>query len=152
MWLHLFRELPKYDPERAKIEAFANVVIHSWVRMEIRKRSYQKREPARRNVSLDTTMVEHGGDETTLGSTMPIDALRGRLFRDTSDDIEGIELREVIDVVLRRMSAQQLRLLADISRIGRKRSQCKHKLSDWAMAQMLAEMRKLFEDAGLGRD
>jgi RNA polymerase sigma factor (sigma-70 family) len=150
MWAYLVEKATLYDPDRGNIEAFITNLINTWVAMELRHRGREKRRLAHRNISLDSTMIEHDGDRVPMGSVLGETDLLRRLGRAPGSESDRFEIREAIAQAIKKLSPDQQALLADVVESG-VASAAKHRdISPSTVRRRLSEMRDIFGDAGLG--
>lgn len=152
MRAYLVEKAPLYDPTRGNLEAFITNLVNTWVGMELRRRGREKRRLAHRNVSLDTTMIEHEGDQVPLGAAISeVDLLR-RLGRTPESAQDRIELREAIANAIQKLTPDQQALLSDVMDSDVSTAADRHGVSPSTVRRRLNQMRQVFSRAGLDPD
>ena len=150
MLLYLWKKACLYDAARGNIEAFVTTAINSWVGMELRRRDRQKRRDGFRALSLERTMIERGGDTTSLGGVLSDADHRRRSGVDPRDALEEIDLQDAIAHTLGQFTPSERAVLASVADHGVAAAARKHNVSRRQINNALAQMRPRFEDAGLG--
>jgi len=152
MWAYLIEKAVLYDPARGNLEAFITTLVNTWVGMELRRRSREKRRQAHYNASLDTTMVKHEGDEVPLGATLGEADLLRRLGRQPESQTDRYVVREAILHAVKQLSAEQQELLADVLDSDITTAAERHGVSPSTVRRRLNKMREAFRDAGFNQD
>lgn len=152
MWAYLIEKAPLYDPKRGNIEAFITTLVTTWVAQELRRRSREKRRQAHYNASLDTTMIEQEGDQVPLGKTLDEADLLRRLGRHPESQTDRLVVREAILHAVKRLSAEQQELLADVLDSDISTAAERHGVSPSTVRRWLNKMREVFRDAGFNHD
>ncbi len=152
MWAYLVEKAPLYNPNRRNIEAFITMLVNTWVAMELRHRGREKRQPARRNASMERTMVLHEGDALPLGKTLSESDRLRRLGLELGSDSEDFEKREAIAHAVSQLTFEQQKLLADVAETNVVAAADKHGVSPSTVRRRLNAMRKIFNNAGFGPD
>ena len=150
---YLLEREPGFDPARGNVEAFITMLINTWVAMELRHRSREKRRLAHRDVSLDSTLIEHDGDYVPMASVLTEDDFLRRLHGTAEPtDADRREVREAIQHALRGLTAEQRELLADVVDTDQSTAAIKHGVSPSTVGRRLQAMRDTFRKTGFGAD
>ncbi len=152
MWAYLIEKAPLYDPARGNFEAFITNLVTTWVGLELRRRGREKRRLAHRNVSIDTTMIEHEGDHVLLGAALCEADLLRRLGRQPESETDRLEVREALAHAIKQLSFEQRVLLADVVASDISTAAERYGVSPSTIRRRLNRMREVFRDAGVDCD
>lgn len=150
MRLYLLEKARLFDPARGNLEAFVTNALKTWVAMELRYRTRDKRSESYRAVSLEGTPVECEGDVTCLGAVLLEEDGNRRTQVDSISPPEQFELREAIDHVMSSLDPKDQALVASVAANGITATAKAMGVSWRQVANALARIRGEFEKAGLG--
>ncbi len=148
MALQLLSALATYNPEKSKLQTFANRVIDYWTSVQARKWQASCRDYRARGVSLDEPCMGEDGERTTLGDVLREDEALG--FAEALGCIDAVELKIEVEKAMATLSPQLRQLcrslmnqsVADLCR--------SHNVSRGRVAFQIKKIRKAFQNAGLG--
>lgn len=115
MRLYLLEKAQLFDPKRGNLEAFVTRILRTWVAMQLRWRSREKRRESYKALSLERTPVEYEGGITSLGAVLLEED--GRRLSRTSpiSNAERFELNEAIAHALQNLTPQDRALLIQVA-------------------------------------
>jgi RNA polymerase sigma-70 factor (ECF subfamily) len=90
LWVYLLENLPRFDAERGNIEAFITTVVNRKAASIARRHKRQCRKGS--CVSLSTLVPSEGGAFVELGTTIAEDDCDVRLFQDTRQRQDHLEM------------------------------------------------------------
>jgi RNA polymerase sigma factor (sigma-70 family) len=141
------RRLPGFDPHRANLHAFANVIADH-AAYDYRRRARQREE--RRALSLSAPVVGQDGDAEELSALIRRPDLDARLGLATRDPQDAACLADDVATVLGKLPPH-LRHLAErraagdtVTQVARDLGLPRTTVSDW-----VGKLRAAFENAGL---
>lgn len=150
MTLDLLCRLSKYDPSKASLNTFVARIVDRKVSTLIRHRRQKKRDCRIRIYSLDAEFDDQNGQQYWLDEVLSQDAIDGEIGRYDRPEVERIDLRLELSLVLDDLPEDlsylarrlQTRTVAEIAcELGVPRSTLYEK--------GIARLRKIFEDKGL---
>lgn len=140
LWLDLIERLPRFDPQKAQLNTFIARVVERKIVSIIRHRMAEKRSPVREECSLNDPVLDCDGRTVD----------RHQVISEASSVPQRLrELERDVADVLARMSELQRTIALGLvtgtvnsvaNELGVPRS---------AVERHIAEMRRVFEDAGL---
>ena len=150
MRLYLIEKAHLFDPARGNLEAFVTQALRTWVAMQFRYRSRDKRRGSYRALSLERTLVECDGDITTLGAVL-LEEDDQRFTRTYPiSAVEHFELRDAIEHVMRNLGPHDRALLMQVAEHGITHTAKSLGVSWRQVDNAMARIRALFKKAGLG--
>lgn len=152
MFLYVLEKSHLFDSQRGTIEAFVTNAVNTWVAMLLRSRSRLKRSGDSQAISLEGTLIERDGEETSLKAVLSIADLQRRTGAHTRDPIDQIDLRDAMARAVSTLTSDEQSLLRHVAEHGVASAARKHHVSRRQIENALARMRSRFEDAGLGID
>jgi len=158
MRAYLWEKSHLFDPSRGSLEAFITTALNSCVAMIIRYRERAMRSGDFMAMSLERTYVEHDGGADMLRSVIAEHEHHRRVANSTRSAIEQLELREAIDHAIESLTPDEQDLLLHVAEHGvlgtarewsrrENRNVTRHQID-----KRVRQMRRRFEDAGLGAD
>jgi len=149
MRIYLLEKAHLFDPARGRLEAFVNKAIRTWVAIQLRYRSRDKRRDSYKVLSLERTRVECDGEITSLGFVLLEEDGR-RLERNYSlSDLERFELREAIDHAMGNLDPKDREVLTHVAEHGVASTSRVFGVSRRQINNAVARARTHFEKAGL---
>ena len=156
MVAYLIEKAHFFDPDRGNIESFVTTAINTFVRMELRFRSQEKRSGNLVAVSLEQTEVGGRDRATALRDAAgERDGCR-RTATVTPDAFESVDLTDAVGHAMSRLRAEDRDLVEHVAQHGWSSAS-----REWTrrmgrpicrrwIERRLASLRSAFEDAGLG--
>jgi RNA polymerase sigma factor (sigma-70 family) len=152
MRVYLLEKAHLFDPERGTVEAFVTQILRTWVAMQLRYRSREKRRDSFKALSLERTRVECDGDITALGVIL-VDEDGRRLSRYyTLSETERFELREAIDHAMGNLDPKDQEILTHVAEHGVASASRAFGVSRRQIDNAVSRARAQFEKAGLRPD
>lgn len=148
LWLHLFENLPKFDPDKGNIFAFIVTVVERETAAIWRKYRAEKRDTCRCS-SLNLSIRADDGTRVELASTITEDAPHPRLGQRRRHFEHGVDMAHDVTMVLEQLTPEMRDLcerlktqtLSEIARdLGVPRT---------TLDSRLKKLRAHFEEAGL---
>jgi RNA polymerase sigma factor (sigma-70 family) len=152
MRVYLLEKAHLFDPERGTVEAFVTRILRTWVAMQLRYRSREKRRDSFKALSLERTRVECDGDITALGVIL-VDEDGRRLSRYyTLSETERFELREAVAHAMDNLEPRDQEILTHVAEHGVASASRAFGVSRRQIDNAVARARDQFEKAGLRPD
>jgi RNA polymerase sigma factor (sigma-70 family) len=152
MRVYLLEKAHLFDPERGTLEAFVTRILRTWVAMQLRYRSREKRRDSFKALSLERTRVECDGDITALGVIL-VDEDGRRLSRYyTLPETERFELREAVDHAMGNLDPRDQEILTHVAEHGVASASRAFGVSRRQIDNAVSRARTQFEKAGLRPD
>ncbi len=152
MALRLLTALPKYDPARSSLATFANRVIESWNKMLVRERRAACRDYTAVDCSLDDPRYEEDGERSTLGDVIGEDDVSTLAGRAALGRIEAIELKVAVETVIATLPPVHRELCLALMHQTVGQVSASSGIPRTTIASRVKLIRRVFEDAGLGRN
>lgn len=144
LWLDLHKRLPRYDPARAQLNTFIARIVERKVVSLLRYHGAAKRTRDREDCSLNDQVRDADGRPVDRHQVMPEASSTWQRLHDLERDVADIRQRlesetlgEIVDALGRGQP---------VSAIARE-----HGVSRTTVERRIAEIREVFEDAGLRR-
>jgi len=143
--LRLWRQVPRFDPNRAPFHTFAARVLDSCAATIVRERRRLKRAAGLRAQSLENTFVQRGSTSLPLVDVVRdsdperrtgVGARRNQIMVDVSRAVEALS-PDLRDICRRLMSGTPASVARDLG------------LSRYLLRRAVARLRRHFEEAGL---
>ena len=156
MVAYLIEKSHLFDPDRGNVEAFVTTAINTFVRMELRFRSRDKRAGNIVAVSLEQTEISSPLGSRALREAATATDGQRRTGSVLADDFEAVDLEDALDHAMSRLNPDDRELIRHVAEHGWSsasrewtermgRPVCRR----W-IERRLAALRSTFEDAGLG--
>jgi RNA polymerase sigma factor (sigma-70 family) len=152
MRLYLLEKAHLFDPARGNLEAFVTKVLSTWVAMELRYRSRDKRRDSHKVLSLERTMVECEGDITMLGNVLLEEDAHRFTQTQPITELEHFELREALEHAMPHVEPQDKAMLIHVAEHGVASAAKAFGVSRRQVDNAMARIRGHFQKAGLGQD
>jgi len=152
MRVYLLEKAHLFDPVRGNLEAFVTKAIRTWVAMQLRYRSREKRRDSFRALSLERTRVECDGDITALGVILVEEDGRRMSQYYTLSETERFELCEAVDHAMGNLEPKDREILTHVAEYGVASASRAFGVSRRQIDNAVARARDHFEKAGLRPD
>jgi len=152
MRVYLLEKAHLFDPKRGNVEAFVTRILRTWVAMQLRYRSREKRRDSFKALSLERTRVECDGDITALGIILVEEDGRRLSRYYTLSETERFELREAVDHAMGNLDPRDREILTHVAEHGVASAARAFGVSRRQIDNAVARARAQFEKAGLRPD
>jgi len=148
LYLHLYRQMPKYDPKRSSKATFVDRVLRNAACDLVRGQIAQMRHYTKGNTSLDQPISFDNEGDITLGDTISNDHALGtpHAANDMTKVDLSIDMRRLLAQIEPRMGQFCLDIASEKSatQIAKEHGICRQTFYIWKV-----RIRTLFESAGL---
>lgn len=156
MVAHLIEKAHLFDPDRGNIESFVTTAINTFIRMELRYRSRDKRAGNIVAVSLEHTEISSPIGSRALREAATASDSHRHTGSVPADAFEAVDLKDALDHALSRLDPDDRELIQHVAEHGWSSAS-----REWTerlgrpicrrwIERRLTALRSTFEDAGLG--
>ena len=148
--LRLLEQAQRFDPARGSLHTFVARVLDSAAAMLLRHRRRLKRAAGYRAASLEAAGDRGDTEPHCLRDVLSEADLRRHTGTPPSDALDGLERTEALDHVLRRMPPRLRDVCRRLAASNASAVARQMGISRRQLRKLVAEVRRYFEDAGLG--
>ena len=148
--LHLWQNLPQYDPAKGSHKTFVNFILENKIRTIVRSQTNSHYDVRMHESSLDEQIGIEYGDTVSRGDLIDAEDYLMSIGCQSRSTLELVELRADIHRIVARLSPEMQDLCAHLSLTDIKDASHAMGLPRYKVYDLIRRLRFLFEEGSLG--